>query len=104
MRRKLVISMSVLSLLLCVATATLWVRSYSAYDVVGREAFSGIGTELISENGRVVFYHWNSYRNNPPPQEWSASSFPPSSQMGGGLRNEFDFSDGRWWNRAGFVL
>ena len=79
MIRRLFTFASVLSLLLCAATVVLWVRSYWFYDLVAREAYSGIGTELMSVSRRLIFYHFNSYTHDPPPQEWGIGQISSSS-------------------------
>jgi len=105
MRRPLLI-LSMLSLILCLAFIALWIRSYLAYDLAAHEAYSGIGTELISVRGNFIFYHYNSYKNESeePPQEFGFSHVSPSSRTGAAWAGEFDFWHyGRhFWNRLGF--
>jgi len=105
MRRPLLI-LSTLSLILCLAFIALWIRSYLAYDLAAHEAYSGIGTELMSVRGNFIFYHYNSYKNESeePPQEFGFSHLSPSSRTGSAWAGEFDFWHyGRhFWNRLGF--
>ena len=53
MLRRLLTLLSILSLVLCAATAVLWVRSYGKRDAI---AFQHRGTwwEIASEQGRVL--------------------------------------------------
>ena len=91
------------SLLLGLATVALWVVSYWQYNLIAYEAYSGIGTEVISISGRMVFYHYNSYQHDPPPQDFGFEFIPTQSPMGVRMQREFDFSVSRhWWNRLGF--
>jgi len=92
-------------LLIAVATAFLLVRSYSVYDIAGREAYSGIGTELISMHGCVVFYRWNNYTSgSEPEQEFSFVANSASSSMAARLRKEFGTETApSWFQRRGFV-
>jgi hypothetical protein len=46
---------TVLSLLLCVATAVLWVRSYFVGDLLLWTRHSGVGPSLLSWDGRVAY-------------------------------------------------
>jgi hypothetical protein len=106
MKRLLRIMMNgatVVSLGVCAVTVVLWVSSYAVYGLVGRAAYSGIGTELISAWGRLVFYQYNNYRQEPPPQSWAARAGVMGSGMGQGLKEEFGFAGSpHWWHRAGF--
>jgi hypothetical protein len=102
MRRTAIIA-SAASFLLFVLVALLWARSYWVYDLVAHEAYSGLGTELISVSGRVVFYHFNSYMDSPPAQEWAFVPIPADSRQGLSLWREFDFSSApHFWTRMGF--
>ena len=105
MRRPLLI-LSTLSLILCIAFIALWIRSYLAYDLIANEAYSGIGTELMSVRGKFIFYHYNSYKtaSEEPPQEFGLSHVSPSSRRGAAWAGEFDlWHYGRhFWNRLGF--
>ena len=94
----------VISGVLLAATVVLWVRSFWIYDVVGYEAYSGVGTETMSVSGRLIFYHFNNYTRDPPPQQWGFSQISSSSREGRGMAREYDFSSAsHWWNRIGFV-
>jgi hypothetical protein len=56
-RRRLLNLLTVLSLLLCVAAAALWVRSYVVYEQVGRIT-SDHGADIVrSASGRLHFDH-----------------------------------------------
>lgn len=104
--RRLLLILATVSLILCVGMIALWIRSYLAYDLVAYEAYSGIGTELMSVNGKFIFYHFNSYKDESeePPQEFGFSHVSPASRTGVGWAGEFDFWHyGRhFWNRLGF--
>jgi hypothetical protein len=97
-------SLPALSLVLGVVTLLLWIQSYFAYVIVAREAYSGVGTELISVSGRVIFYYFNAYQDEPPPQEWGVRTESRSSRMGQRIEAEFNLTNAsRWWHRRGFV-
>ena len=82
----------------------LWILSYFAYLLAAREAYSGIGTELISASGRVIFCHFNAYENEFPPQEWGVGIKSRSSTMGQRIDTEFNFANSsKWWRRRGFL-
>jgi hypothetical protein len=55
-RRRLFAGVSVLSLILCLATVGLWVRSYWAHDVFYRYSGGAKGFQLHSSTGDVVVY------------------------------------------------
>ncbi len=102
-RRALFSLLSSASLVACVGICLLWPRSYWYFDMVGRQAYSGVGTEVISMSGRVIFYHFNGYTDEPPPQVWGRNSAKLSSPVGTRLAREFDVSGGpHRYNRAGF--
>lgn len=105
MKRRLFRVASVVSILLGLVILVLWTRSYRVYDLCAHEAYSGIGTEIISVSGRLVFYHFNNYpHGNSPPQDFGIEQISPLSRMGRGLLTEYDFSGARHlWNRLGFV-
>src|SRR5687768_16401911 len=62
MARRLFTLLSALSLLLCVATAVLWVRSYRRGDVVRYvpRDFYDEGYFLFSTRGRIWFHHFRT--------------------------------------------
>src|SRR5437763_253379 len=95
---------TVLSLLLCMATVALWVRSYSHYDLAFREASTGINTELISVNGCLTYSHFKTYLpQQPSPQEWGINSGSITSPVGQRIRIRFDGSaSAQWWGQLGF--
>jgi hypothetical protein len=109
-KHRLVTLAAVASLLLCIATVALWVRSYAKYDVIARgyypgidEAYRLVGTELISYSGRAVFSHVDYGRDDPPPKEWMTESSASTSLAGLRIWDEFDLDrDQHWWTRAGF--
>lgn len=106
MKRRLFMAFAMASLALSVTTAGIWLQSYWSYDLLAHEAYSGVGTELISFSGRVVFYHYNSYAEGVEPnQNWGVESAPLSSTMGVVIATQFGFlRGGHWWNRVGFVI
>ena len=79
---------------LLVALVGFWSFSYFRYGLIAREAYSGIGTELMSIQGKLIFWKYNSYQNGPPPQEWIMTAFPPDSKMGRRMEAEYDFTMG----------
>ena len=89
-----------------VAVTAAWVLSYFSYGLVGREAYSGIGTELMTVRGQLVFWRYNAYRDQgPPPQSWALGSFAPTSRMGQRLQEEYNFSEApHFWQRAGLLV
>jgi hypothetical protein len=104
-RRRLFNFVSVLSFLLSVGTALLWARSYYAYDLIVRESYIGIGTELFSVSGRIIFYHFNYDPTYHPPLHFGRSSFSADSRPGRDIAAEFDFSKlPHWWNHIGFLV
>jgi hypothetical protein len=82
----------------------LWAVSYVVFPLAGREAYSGIGTELIAMRGSLIFYRFNSYASNPPEQEFAFNFIPGSSRMGERLKAEFGTEAApTWLARRGFV-
>ena len=91
-------------LIMAVVVLWLWPRSYLTYDVLGREAYSGIGTELISVRGCIIFRHWNTYKKSPPPQEFGFSATSAASEYGTLMAEEFDIHQwSGWLARRGFI-
>jgi hypothetical protein len=95
--RRLVTLAAGVSLLLCVATGALWVRSHFVYDVVRFDPWTS-----YSVTGRVLCISMSRdfFR---APSQWMRES--ASSEGGKNLRtglatNAFD----HWWVRMGFVL
>jgi hypothetical protein len=103
MTHRLLNLLTVLSLVVCMASAALWVRSYWSYDVVARAAYSGLSTEFISMRGRLIFFHFNTYGEDPPPTEWGATTYPRGAPMAVRLDSELGDSGPHWWNRLGFA-
>jgi hypothetical protein len=68
MRRRLFTLMSVLSLVLCVVTSALWVRSYWQFDAVGTHVGNRTAS-LVSYRGRiglnVIRFNNGGYRHEP---------------------------------------
>ena len=76
MRRRLFTLLAALSLLLCVATIVLWVRSYPERDSLVHRGAAGEGTRiasLFSDNGRVRFQvlEFKRYRDEDDKLGWS---------------------------------
>ena len=67
MRRRLFTFASVPSLLLCVATAVLWVRSYRAADYVAYVHVSGGFEHIIASHGDLIVYDARSNEGNTQP-------------------------------------
>jgi hypothetical protein len=102
-QRRLVTLAAAVSLVLCIATVTLCVRSYSLFDRVSREDRAGVETELYSVSGRVVLSHFNGSDGDKPKAEWTVESVQPTSPMGRALYASFvSHPQERWWCRSGF--
>jgi hypothetical protein len=98
LRRRLFASVSVLSLILCLATVGLWVRSYFAFD-----ALSSARCTLISVSGRCFGVRIASGTPDGTSGFFSSStSSAPGRQV---ARRYVDLaSGGHWWNRRGFQV
>jgi len=97
------IKSTILIFLLCAILLGLWIFSYKSYGLLAYEAYSGVGTELASVRGLVVFYHFDSYEGGRPPQNWGCGFLKPTSKKGEELKEDFDFWDAPyWWSRLGF--
>jgi hypothetical protein len=104
MRSRLPRIFRISTLILAIGVAILWPLSYAFFPVAGREAYSGIGTELIAMRGLLIFYDWNTYAGNPPDQELAFNLIPASSRMGSRLQAEFGTAAASTWlARRGFV-
>ena len=79
MTRRLLNLLTVLSLLLCVAVAALWVRSYWVYDLAG---FHGHGVSwccyVSSYRGEISLRLWVRDSVDTDPEGWSWDSVPVS--------------------------
>jgi hypothetical protein len=69
MRRRLFNILCALSLLLCAATAVLWVRSYFVWDNLGRISASGVAPQKIrwqrlQANRGIWFFGWGTASNS----------------------------------------
>jgi hypothetical protein len=78
MVRRLFTALSVLSFLLCLAMAAMWIRSYAAYDQVGcwnvsRARMRTLRLELQSWRGGIVFRH--EVMSATDEREWSIIAF-----------------------------
>jgi hypothetical protein len=104
MRRRLFTILSALSLVLCLATCVLWVRSYRAYDGISRDVnITGPSTGILSISGRLIVYHFASDYPNPPKAKWEIGPADPVQMPD--LAKMYDFSDfPHFWNRIGFVV
>src|SRR4051812_40563242 len=93
-RRRLFAGVSVLSLILCLATVGLWVRSCVAYDAVvwGQ-------SRAVSVSGRSYFV--SRATDDSSVVEWR--SYPLSDETGADLANQVRRigANGSWWNRLG---
>ena len=75
LRRRLFASVCVLSLILCLATVGLWVRSYSAYDAITRGVGGRRTFEAASLEGVLRLTHEKrSRRSRVYPEGWSRAS------------------------------
>jgi hypothetical protein len=91
-----------LSVSLCTVLLGLWVLSYFSYGLLAYEAYSGVGTELASLRGVVVFYHFDSYTDVRPRQSWGFGFQDPSSREGQRMEADFNvWNSPHWWNRSG---
>jgi hypothetical protein len=89
--------------LLCAALFFFWMFSYKSYGLIAREAYSGLGTELASVRGLLVFYYFDNYEDFRPPQDWSYGFVQPQSRSGQRLGSDFNFWQAPyWWSRLGF--
>jgi len=98
-KRRLTTLAAVVSLVLCVATVALWVRSYWRYD--GYADYS-VGIDLTSVSGRLLFIRVRGLRQTGEETHgfWSESS---SSPRGGFVASLFDARPlDSFANRAGF--
>jgi hypothetical protein len=94
---------TLLSIAACGILLGFWLFSYFSYGIASYEAYAGVGTELASVRGLVVFYHFDSYTRGRPPQYWSIGFLSPTSRNGGRLRDDFDFwNSSSTWNHLGF--
>ena len=101
MRRRLFTLVSALSLLLCISTAVLWVRSYHVADAFTWsrwEASAGYsGTGVLSEHGRLLWNDMRLPRKGQPPDDlglsWTREQPRPYLPSA---------SAGPAWERAGF--
>ena len=93
--------LSVLSLLLCLATLALWVRSHWVQDWFVRGADEAIGTQVHSGLGRILCFHYDDRSRRTEPWAWSMGSAPVTLQT----HQLLDTSEApHWWNRLGFAV
>src|SRR4051812_47716896 len=86
MRRRLFTLAAAVSLLLCLATAALWVRSYwRGYGLQHADPITArpyIMIQWIGVNsGRLIYYSGTSQGAVPPKQGWSFDSIPASPKQ-----------------------
>jgi hypothetical protein len=84
--RWIIITFASLSLTLCVATVGLWVRSYSAQDIIIRDSATPVRHVVAATRGRLIgaqFRVVQSYQHGSRPlplePEWSYKSGAPQS-------------------------
>jgi hypothetical protein len=101
-KRRLVTLAAVASLLLCIATVALWVRSYWRYDHLSCFAVDG-HCVLVSGDGRLGIMFGPNYkgpnamRADPEFRYWNYA--PPE----GGLPGQMEIAAYRSWRRIGFA-
>jgi hypothetical protein len=86
MKRRIVHFLTAASLLVCLAIAILWARSYFRYDSLGRRS-SHSAIQVLSLRGTLVFgrFHYYDYeRFSPQTDEWNFYS-GPSEDFNGGI-------------------
>ena len=81
MRRWVFSCAAALSLLLCLATLVLWVRSYWVFDVWTRTVVTGTD-EFISVSGRAIYFRYRDKRFVNPDPGWDVQTVPPDSPAG----------------------
>lgn len=92
-----------LSLLASIVLGAAWFMSYRAYGLLSYEAYSGVGTELATVEGKVVFYHFDGYTGVHPDQYFGCHFFDPTSRPGARLARDFDVAQNhRLSGRLGF--
>jgi len=103
LRRRIFTALSVLSLLLCLATLALSVRSYWVQDWLVGGVDEGLGTQVHSGLGRILCFHYDDRDDFPratQPWAWSIGSAPVALHA----HQLLDTSDApHWWNRLGFA-
>src|SRR5688572_24687064 len=96
MRRLLINLLTALSLVLCLATAALWVRSYFAFDAIhwqGQRRPKVVGVDLASDSGAAMFHMVLidfSGATSGSPAEWMGGMWRP------GWHRFVDAPDGGW--------
>ncbi len=104
MRHRLPSILRISTLAAAILAALFWAASYLVFPLAEREAYSGIGTELIAMRGSLIFYRYNSYAINPPEQEFGFNFIPESSGAGQRLKAEFGTETSpNWLVRRGFI-
>jgi hypothetical protein len=94
-RRRIIFNgLTVLSLLLCVAIAGLWVRSYWVADGVTL-VFSSPTVAMWSQRGRVIIYETSTKQNNPV----RYTNTPASISLGFDSEDEYSLY---FWRLGGF--
>jgi hypothetical protein len=111
MRRKLFTFLSAVSLVLCVATVALWVRSYRVMDALARpiEGDDGARVVLFSSHGRLAFLRrwsgwgrrpkhvgWRYYTGEPTDMSRWPIRPPPSLDFAGFLRAPHEWGGSDW--------
>lgn len=104
MRRRLFTILSALSLILCLATATIWVRSYWQAQGVLLRSQSGTNrwhVLLGCIEGTVIF---GAQTVKLPPQPGAGSSERTWEwKWGVRMSSNIHFPKGSWWHRRGFL-
>jgi hypothetical protein len=92
LRRIILNALTVLSLLLCVATTGLWVRSYRAYDEIGFAKGDRWSAMVASSRGGILCGFRGTYSEPVEQHGWWRHRY---------LANPFDFS---WGSLPGFYV
>jgi hypothetical protein len=79
-RRRLFTLVSALSLVLCVATCALWVRSYWRDDLVARPARFQFLDGTVSSRG-VIWIVWSDAPRHREPIEWTVRTRVPDDEL-----------------------
>jgi hypothetical protein len=89
MVRGLFMVLSALSLLLCVGTCGLWLRSYWYQDDVGRHTADRAKWVLLSWRGELVAFHETRAGLSRSEPSWATYSGP--------VEKNYTFGTARWW-------
>ena len=103
MKRRLFTTLSALSLILCIATATIWVRSYWQAQGILLHSQSGTNSwdvRLRCIEGTAIF---GAQTVELPPQAGAGSSERTFEWRWGVRMHSYSFPGESWWKRRGFL-